>query len=435
MKNLYILILISFLTIVNTSAQNTPTFYNNGANVFINEYALVRVNGGIENTDTSGYIQNEGLLEIANSDDLGNLTISDRSTFTGSGLYRVEQDWFNNANFIAEQSTVELYGSSSEQLISGSNISFFHNLTLSNTTNVNASRVKRQTLDSYVSNVLNINDRVLATDSFTMYVTNPDVDAVFNTVIPNNEGYVSSLAMGSLARHTNSSKIYYFPTGSSLNQERYRPIEIVPETNDFNIYTVRLVNNDASLDGYNTSWLDAITTNVNPYFYHRINRISGSTPALVNIYYNNNADGDYNGICQWDFPKKDLWNDLGSVLNTVDYPMVYNTKKSLSTFIVDDNSPFILSNNEGFFIPNVFTPNGDGVNDVFEIQHAGILLFNISVYNRWGTKMWEAGSPEIRWDGRTTAGEEASEGVYSYILKAKSKTKDYSRTGTITLIR
>lgn len=90
---------------------------------------------------------------------------------------------------------------------------------------------------------------------------------------------------------------------------------------------------------------------------------------------------------------------------------------------------------EGLEIPNVFTPNGDGFNDVFQVLTSGIVDYDLQIYNRWGVLIFESYSTAIHWDGRSLAGEEAAQGTYFYILTAKSGTKDYSRTGTITLLR
>jgi gliding motility-associated-like protein len=73
---------------------------------------------------------------------------------------------------------------------------------------------------------------------------------------------------------------------------------------------------------------------------------------------------------------------------------------------------------EGIIIPNVFTPNGDGFNDVFNITSSGVKMFTIEIFNRWGEKMFESTSPQISWDGRTTAGVRVSDGTYYFILKA-----------------
>jgi gliding motility-associated-like protein len=90
---------------------------------------------------------------------------------------------------------------------------------------------------------------------------------------------------------------------------------------------------------------------------------------------------------------------------------------------------------EGMFTPNVFTPNGDGYNDFFEIKVSGVEEFYLSIYNRWGVLVFESKSSKVKWDGKSLAGENASDGTYFYNLKAKSQTKDYSQSGSVTLLR
>jgi gliding motility-associated-like protein len=74
---------------------------------------------------------------------------------------------------------------------------------------------------------------------------------------------------------------------------------------------------------------------------------------------------------------------------------------------------------EELFIPNVFSPNGDGVNDLFTIEglQAGD---EVAIYNRWGTKVYEFVNIEDAWDGRTTTGEKCSTGVYYYYVTRKN---------------
>ena len=87
-------------------------------------------------------------------------------------------------------------------------------------------------------------------------------------------------------------------------------------------------------------------------------------------------------------------------------------------------------------IPNVFSPNGDGTNDQWYVNSSGMKEFKVEIYNRWGTKVFEAEAASIKWDGLTTAGVELSDGTYYYILTAVTITgKDYSTTGFINLIR
>lgn len=90
---------------------------------------------------------------------------------------------------------------------------------------------------------------------------------------------------------------------------------------------------------------------------------------------------------------------------------------------------------EGIVVPNVFTPNGDGYNDFFDIDASGMTDYHLQVFNRWGVLLFESNSPYVKWDGKTLSGVDASDGTYFYILYAKSNKQDYSRHGTVTLLR
>ena len=90
-------------------------------------------------------------------------------------------------------------------------------------------------------------------------------------------------------------------------------------------------------------------------------------------------------------------------------------------------------------IPNVFTPNGDGLNDVFAFKINGTLT-DFSVYNRWGNIIHQTTNIQtqttILWDGHTTSGEACGEGVYFYTLVyIDSKGDKIKKNGYITLIK
>jgi gliding motility-associated-like protein len=91
-------------------------------------------------------------------------------------------------------------------------------------------------------------------------------------------------------------------------------------------------------------------------------------------------------------------------------------------------------------IPNVFSPNGDGVNDVFQFKAANTVIERFEVYNRWGVKVYEApdipGLSTIVWDGHTTSGLPCSEGTYFYIFKGTgTDSTAFEYAGFLTLIR
>ena len=85
----------------------------------------------------------------------------------------------------------------------------------------------------------------------------------------------------------------------------------------------------------------------------------------------------------------------------------------------------------GHYIPNSFTPNGDGRNDVFTISGATICEeVELLIYDRWGRMVYQTKDLSAAWDG-TSHGRDVAPGVYVYFLKGK----EYSRKGTITVIR
>jgi gliding motility-associated-like protein len=87
------------------------------------------------------------------------------------------------------------------------------------------------------------------------------------------------------------------------------------------------------------------------------------------------------------------------------------------------------------FIPNVLTPNGDGINDVWTPSGTGLRSAWWYVYDRWGVEVSRGQSLPITWDG-TKQGQPCPEGVYTYILEVETLSgKRFKRAGTVTLIR
>lgn len=86
-------------------------------------------------------------------------------------------------------------------------------------------------------------------------------------------------------------------------------------------------------------------------------------------------------------------------------------------------------------IPNVFTPNNDGVNDVFKIRSSGLKALSCMIFDRWGLKMSEWHTPEGYWDGKTTSGS-APDGTYFYILHyTDSGNTEHTDKGFLTLFK
>lgn len=96
-----------------------------------------------------------------------------------------------------------------------------------------------------------------------------------------------------------------------------------------------------------------------------------------------------------------------------------------------------ITGEPGITMPNVFTPNGDGVNDVFRPIAIGVESMEMTIYNRWGEIVTSVWGDRSYWDGRSfPAGEVCPEGTYFYILKAVGiDGKNYEETGVLQLFR
>ena len=87
-------------------------------------------------------------------------------------------------------------------------------------------------------------------------------------------------------------------------------------------------------------------------------------------------------------------------------------------------------------IPNVFTPNGDGINDVFTVKGTNLESVEGEIYSRWGQLLFSWDNVQGTWDGRTPSGSEAPDGTYFYIIQAKgTDSEEYFKKGSFSLIR
>ncbi len=155
--------------------------------------------------------------------------------------------------------------------------------------------------------------------------------------------------------------------------------------------TIKFNNNSTSTEPYNNLW----------------NFGDGDTSNIVNPTHTYTATGTY-----------DVW------LYTT---TAFGCKNSLSkeVFIQPDFAAFA---------PNSFTPNGDGLNDKFEIKGVGIKKFKLQIYTRWGELIFESNNMENQWDG-TYKGKLVSHGTYVYkIYYTTFLDKLVEKEGTVTVL-
>ncbi len=100
---------------------------------------------------------------------------------------------------------------------------------------------------------------------------------------------------------------------------------------------------------------------------------------------------------------------------------------------------YILPPNS-IYVPNAFTPDGDGINDVFRIQGENISQdnFSLTIFNRWGDSIWQSITPDAAWTGSFNQGEYfVSDGIFLYDLRYQfeNSVNQLIQTGHILVMR
>ncbi len=91
--------------------------------------------------------------------------------------------------------------------------------------------------------------------------------------------------------------------------------------------------------------------------------------------------------------------------------------------------------NPGIFIPNAFTPNGDGKNDIFKVYGNYIKALDMKIFNQWGEMIYQTNNINGGWDG-TSKGQQQPIGVYIYLIQTVEQNGAIStKKGSINLVR
>ncbi len=87
-------------------------------------------------------------------------------------------------------------------------------------------------------------------------------------------------------------------------------------------------------------------------------------------------------------------------------------------------------------MPDAFSPDGDGVNDVFRpVAQEGLeVILGLEIFNRWGEKVYAGGGANVGWDGRID-GKDAAVDTYLYLLEVLCDGEKAKRVGELSLLR
>ena len=134
-----------------------------------------------------------------------------------------------------------------------------------------------------------------------------------------------------------------------------------------------------------------------------------------------------------------LWNDQSTAPSrTISDPGLYQLQVTDSNHCVGSDSMKLTKKQclEGFYMPNAFTPNGDGRNDVFRpLLFGNITHFRFAVYNRWGEKIFETHTAGEGWDGKLN-GVPVASGAFVWFSQYQLEGQaEKTKTGTVLVIR
>lgn len=165
--------------------------------------------------------------------------------------------------------------------------------------------------------------------------------------------------------------------------------------------------------------------------------MSGNAPLLGRFRANPQNVGSYSATYQWRFT---LNGESEPYLTRYEEDTEYTFTKAgthnivvYATFINgndtiaytqeywDEVGPMSVTISESKLeMPNAFSPNGDGINDIYKAKdgYQSIIEFHAYIFNRWGQKLYEWDDPAGGWDGKYN-GKDVKQGVYFVLVKAK----------------
>lgn len=192
------------------------------------------------------------------------------------------------------------------------------------------------------------------------------------------------------------------------------------------------------------SWTDTISVTVFPApdALFEVDTLNGLN-IDSEIYFNDLSSG---ATCwSWDFgyygsPEITTPNATYAYPESGQFEVVLLVCNDYGCF--DEYSMLIQINHEfAFYVPNTFSPNNDGLNDVFFVDGIGIdsIGFKLDIFNRWGELIYTLNAPNEVWMGnyRSDNGYYVEDGIYEWVLVLRDEEThlDYEASGHVLIIR
>ncbi|HEX5002878.1 MAG TPA: gliding motility-associated C-terminal domain-containing protein [Bacteroidia bacterium] len=199
------------------------------------------------------------------------------------------------------------------------------------------------------------------------------------------------------------------------------------------MYTVTSANGPCSASA-------TINVNVEPEIIASFAPDSSQGDAPFTVTFNSNSSGFASATWSFGDGSDTTVTTSISVVHTYSQQGSYTVTLTLTNSLgCTDTATFsfiIVNEYSAIFVPSVFTPNGDGLNDDFHLQEDKLESVEVVIFSRWGQEVISWNKLGGSWDGKGSDGTELPDGTYYYIIKATGiDHKQYNFQGTVKLLR
>jgi len=162
----------------------------------------------------------------------------------------------------------------------------------------------------------------------------------------------------------------------------------------------------------------------------------------ANISFTDNSTG----ASSWNWDFGDALDTVNNTSSLTDPSHAYSEAGTYCVTLAISNNAgcvdtnqlcFVIKPEITFYIPNTFSPNGDGINDEFYAKGENVFEFEMSIYDRWGDRIFSAKDINEHWNGKANKGTKiALQDVYVYVVTfIDNKNESYHYTGNVTIVR
>ncbi len=456
--------------------QGSPILIQNSSSIF----HLGMIHGGAGSGTRYGYFSNYAVVEAIANANFQTYCEGDSIAFTANFLTGASYLWTGPNNFSASQQNPVIYNAST-------NMTGWYKLFLNIGINCSDSDSVYITVNPLPSTPVANDTTICEGTSATLYVQSQ----------PNTQyAWYDQVSGGNLLTNGNS---FNTPNLNNTTNYFVEAIQngCTSTRKQVTVNTTKLTINDStlsvckggnlsiqvkSLPSFEVKWYDAngnFISQDNPliinnlsndtiFLYEYVNQNCVSNRATINIQISplpipmftvqptkdttlsvQDAVYSFSNLSQGGIKYKWYFGDGDTLITTDLFDMIshryeqegeYNVRLCVENLLGCTNcyeyGPLMVSNTFWLFIPNVFTPNQDGLNDDFKIVMVGISTAELTVYDRWGVEIFNTRDAKVQFWNGTKDGKICPEGVYTYKLKATTiNGKNIMRFGTITLLR